>query len=215
MNKYENSVIYIIKCKNETIKDCYIGSTTNFTKRKIQHKECCNNENSSKYHYKLYQCIRDNSGWANWNMEIIVEQKCKDKKELRNIEGWFMKLHEPTLNQVVAGRTQKQYYQANKEKLNIINKQYYENNKEKMKEKMKQYNEVNKEKIQEIQKQYRESNKEELKENNKQWRTDNKEKIEKNRKIKITCECGSIINKGDLARHKKSKKCINFFSTVT
>ena len=54
---YSKSVIYKIEHidKPELV---YVGSTTNFTKRKYQHKCAYNNKN-----YMLYQMIRNNNGW--------------------------------------------------------------------------------------------------------------------------------------------------------
>jgi len=47
--------------------------------------------------------------------------------------------------------------------------------------------------------------KEEQIEYRKNWRKENKN-------IKINCECGSIIQKQELARHKKSKKHLNYIN---
>ena len=35
---YLNTIIYKIVCKDLSISDVYVGQTTNFTKRKSQHK---------------------------------------------------------------------------------------------------------------------------------------------------------------------------------
>jgi len=43
MVNYEKSTIYKIVCKDVNIKDCYVGSTTNFNRRKQEHKYNCNN----------------------------------------------------------------------------------------------------------------------------------------------------------------------------
>ena len=59
--------------------------------------------------------------------------------------------------------------------------------KEYQKEKIKAYREANKEKIKAYQKVYRENNKEKISE-------------------KITCECGSVVRRSDLAKHKKTAK---------
>ena len=40
---YSNTIINKITCNDETVSDMYIGHTTNFTKRKYQHKTLCNN----------------------------------------------------------------------------------------------------------------------------------------------------------------------------
>ena len=46
---YQNTIIYIIKCKDDNIIKEYIGSTTNFKQRKNKHNYDCNNENSKNY----------------------------------------------------------------------------------------------------------------------------------------------------------------------
>ena len=38
----------------------YVGSTTDFTRRKAGHKSVCNNANDKLYNIKLYSMIRDN-----------------------------------------------------------------------------------------------------------------------------------------------------------
>jgi len=183
-NKYNNSVIYIIKCKNETIKDCYIGSTINFKNRKSCHKSRCYNENSKLFNLKVYKFIRDNGGWNNFEIKEMITHNCNNKEELLKLEGEYIKSYKPSLNNRIAGRTKKEY-----------KKEYIENNKDKIKKYNKEYN-----------KEYREKNKDKIKEKDKQYRENNKDKI----KEKITCECGSIVNKSVFARHKKSKKHITY-----
>ena len=68
MVNYENSVIYKLCCTDPTIKEVYVGSTTNLRRSKNQHKECCTNEHSKKYEYPVNTFIRDNGGWDNWDM---------------------------------------------------------------------------------------------------------------------------------------------------
>ena len=43
-----------------------------------------------------------------------------------------------------------------------------------------------------------------------QWYQDNKDKIAQRRAEKITCVCGAIVSRRDLARHKRSKKHLNY-----
>jgi len=158
-----NIIIYKIFCKNEEIKDCYIGSTTNLKRRILDHKSHCNNEKSKKYNNYKYIFIRENGGWDNWDYSII----CKCTKEDRyKIERWYIENEKfSNLNKSIPTRTNKEYYQKNKEKYKEIFKQYREKN---------------------------------------------KDKISKKKKIKITCECGSIIIKHHKARHEKSKKHLDY-----
>ncbi len=54
----------------------------------------------------------------------------------------------------------------------------------------------------------REKYKEQIKERKKKYYENNKEKINRKNREKITCECGCIIARGNMADHKKSKKHI-------
>ena len=49
---YSKNVIYKIVCNDENVDYLYIGSTTNFTKRKNCHKSCCNNINNINHNQK-------------------------------------------------------------------------------------------------------------------------------------------------------------------
>jgi predicted GIY-YIG superfamily endonuclease len=46
---YSRTIIYVIKCKDDNITEEYIGSTTDFIKRKCCHKGACNNEKNKDY----------------------------------------------------------------------------------------------------------------------------------------------------------------------
>ena len=59
---YSKSVIYKICCRDKSITDVYIGSTTNFIKRKTLHKYNCTNEKSKGYNRYVYGFIRENCG---------------------------------------------------------------------------------------------------------------------------------------------------------
>ena len=54
---YSNTVIYKIFCKNYNITDIYVGHTTNFIKRKNQHRSVCIKNNSNT---KVYKIINEN-----------------------------------------------------------------------------------------------------------------------------------------------------------
>lgn len=75
-----------------------------------------------------------------------------------------------------ASNRNKQWREANKEKLAEYQKQYRKANKDKMAEQSKRWREANKEKVLEYNKQYRENNKDKIAETNKRWREANKDK---------------------------------------
>jgi hypothetical protein len=118
---YAKNFNYKIVCKDLSITDSYAGSSTNWSKRKNCHKSSCNNENSKKYHLKVYQFIREHGGWNNWNMILIEYYPCKTQLESAQRERYWTETLKATLNCQVPGRTQAEcqaVYQANhKEKI--------------------------------------------------------------------------------------------------
>ena len=54
-------MIYKLCCKNTDIKEIYIGSTTNFKRRKYNHKSNYLKKNK----FKVYEFINENEGWEN------------------------------------------------------------------------------------------------------------------------------------------------------
>ena len=129
MVNFENSVIYKLCCKDPTIKEVYVGSTTNFRKRKNQHKECCTNVNSKKHAYPVYNYIRENGGWENWDMVQVAEVNPKDKRELHATERQYVERLGATLNRQVPTKTRKQYYDDHKSEIIDRVKKYYQDHK--------------------------------------------------------------------------------------
>jgi hypothetical protein len=191
---------YKIVCKDENIKDCYVGKTTNFKKRVWYHKGDCNNENSKIYNYKIYQYIRENGGINNWNF-IEIEKGEYDNKDSALRERELIEKFNATLNIVIPTRTKKEWTKN-------YNKNYYEKNAEKIKE----YYDKNVEIISEKQKRYKENNKEKIKEKAKEYYDKNAEIIKEKKREKIMCECGCEIRKDYLSTHLKSKKHIDLMS---
>jgi hypothetical protein len=170
---YNNVVIYKIVCDDLNIKDVYVGHTTNFSKRKISHKSCCNNINGKKYHLNVYQCIRDNQGWDNWSMIEIEKYKCNDKYEAEKRERYYIEDMKATLNKTIPTRTDQEYRMDNKDKILEYKADYRIKNKDKILDAKAQYRINNKDKIQ----QYRIDNKDKIKEHDRQYRIANREKI--------------------------------------
>mgnify|MGYP003631494624 FL=1 len=139
--------IYKIYCKNKNIKECYVGCSNNFLRRKSQHKTSCNNPKDQNYNYLLYKFIRENGGFDNWIWEVLEEVDCEDDYELRECERkWYDKI-KPTLCRVVPNRTRKQLYYDCRE-INLLNKKkYYQENLEMCREKVRTYRKNNKEEL--------------------------------------------------------------------
>ena len=230
---YCNTIIYKLCCKDPEITDIYIGHTTNFTKRKNQHKTCCINENDKQYNRYVYQFIRDNGGWENWTMIQVESTNCKDKREAESIEQYWIEqtaaslnsikpftLHkeEPQLYKHIWYEEKKDYilekaknhYEENKEQIKAYNIQYAQENKEKISEYQKDYRESNREKLSEQKKIYREEHKDEAKIKQKEWREANKEKLKAKKSEVINCECGHQYTFGNKHRHLQSKIHIQY-----
>jgi len=215
MPDFSKTIIYkIVHKTNPEDYDVYVGHTTNIQSRKRQHKHNCNNPNSRDYNFKIYQYIRENGGWDNFEIIKIEKYPCNSRNEASQKEQeWFYKLN-AKLNFEIPNRTSKQYYEDNREKLLAHQKQYYEDNRDKILEYQKQYHQDNREKISEQQKQYRQDNCDKIKEYQTQYSENNRKKKneydKKRRKEKETCDnCGCILSKCDMSRHKRSKKCMN------
>ena len=97
---YANTVIYKICCDDTA--DFYIGSTTDFTSRKSQHKTNCNNENRTSYNLKIYKTIREYGGWQNWRMVVIEKFPCENRREAEKREEEIRMELKATLNTIRA-----------------------------------------------------------------------------------------------------------------
>ncbi len=168
---------------------CYVGSTTKTLEERLdRHERDYELYKKNKYDFvSSYHILELND----YKIELV-----ELTNNLKEREGYWIR----TLNSVnrkIEGRTQKEYREDNKEKI----KQYREDNKDHYK----QYRENNKEKI----KQYREDNRDKIIQFKKEYYQLNKDRINEIRTEKITCECGAIISKTNIAKHKKTKKHIN------
>jgi hypothetical protein len=163
---FSKNIIYTIRSG----KSIYVGSTTNYVKRKTKHKCSIYNENGHEYNYKLYKKIRENKGI--WDMQPHSKYPCNDVVEQTIEEQRICLLLKADLNSQCCGTGLNRSELGKQE----YEKQYYVKNKEKLLEHHKQYNTVNKDKISEYQKQ------------------------------KVTCDCGCILTRTNLPKHKKTKK---------
>jgi len=148
---YSKTNIYKIVCNDLTIKECYVGHTINMTERKCCHKTRCNNEKDKRYNFKIYQIIRENGGWDNWNMVLVEkfpcnnrQEACKREREIFEELDAKMNTNRPYATQEDRKKERKEYYQEHKAGLKQYIKQYHQehkaeinkNRKEKLKEKI-------------------------------------------------------------------------------
>ena len=128
---YSKTHFYKIVCKDLSIKDCYVGHTTNFKNRKNAHKRKCYDENDQvHYNFYVFQFIRDNGGFDNFDMILINTECCENSLEARKREREYIEELNATLNKIKRPvRT--------REEERIYRKDFYENRKEEILEKNK------------------------------------------------------------------------------
>lgn len=92
---YSKTIIYKIVCVDKSSDYLHIGSTTNFTKRKFDHKRNCENNSDSS----LYKIINTYGGWSNWDMSLLEKFPCNDNNDVKLREKyWFSKLQNKLSN---------------------------------------------------------------------------------------------------------------------
>ncbi len=190
MPHYNNGKIYTVRFNNSN--EIYIGSTTqSLAVRFGGHKR----NNTS-----LYKLIKSkyNDDWSVCYYELYENYSCNNKEELCKKEGEIIRQFKKDenydcINKKIEARSDKQYKEDNIDKIKEYNKQYN-----------KQYK-----------KQYMIDNADKLKAEKQQYYQKNKEKISTDRKEKISCACGSCINKGDLSQHYKSQKHKKYLASLT
>ena len=93
--------IYKITDSNNN-EEFYIGSTNNISNRKCKHKKNTCNKTSKSYWLKLYQYIRANGGWTNFNVSILEAGTCEGKEYIKQKEQEYIDKLKPSLNQIKA-----------------------------------------------------------------------------------------------------------------
>lgn len=158
---YSKTILYKIVPKDLNLNFIYVGSTTDFRRRKNGHKTDCNNEHRINYNSKIYKTIRENGGWDQFEMLEIEKYACNDGNEARTRERYWMELFNANLNSIKPIITEeeekeydKEYYGMHIEKIKEYKHKYYIENINIVKQNMKEYTNNNKEKITQYKKAY-------------------------------------------------------------
>lgn len=173
MPDYQNSKIYSIRSYQSD--DIYIGSTTEtlcrrLAKHNAQFKLYKINKARYMTSFKLLE-------YDDHYIELIMNYPCNSKEELHKKEGEIIRKSKNCVNKYIPARTDKEYYEDNKEKIKEKIKEYYEANKESITEKIKKY------------------------------REENIDKIKANSEERILCNvCDCLIRRDYISHHKKTKK---------
>jgi hypothetical protein len=157
MPNYQKGVIYGICCRDPSVPELYIGSTTHLSGRSACHAFNCNHPEGIFGTYKIYKFINEHGGWENWEVCTLEEYPCESRQELEAREGYWVAQIKPALNMKTPGLNQKddpktysrnyrmqnaeilktkrkQNYQRNPDKFRAVAKQWYRGNKDKKRE---------------------------------------------------------------------------------
>jgi len=176
-NKYANSIIYMIRHKDKTIKDFYIGSTLKFNRRRKEHAR-----DSTHAPRGVYCFIRDHGGWDNFEMIKLNDVIAKDLQDLLTIETQYIVEWGADLNERLPIRSKAH----RKEVTNAYSRlQYY---KRKNSEVYLDYQARTKDKQAEYHKARRKTP-----EYKAMW------------SAKLTCECGAVVTRNSIRSHRRTE----------
>jgi hypothetical protein len=149
-NKYKNGKIYKIVAYETN--DVYIGSTTKSLKARYSaHKSNFKCWTNTKKRYCSSAKMFGKYGLDNCKIELIENSVCNCKKELEGREAHFIDEYDDScVNSNKPCRTNAQYRNDNRDKINKKSAQYRIDNKYKIKEQKAKYRADNKDKINEL-----------------------------------------------------------------
>jgi len=184
----------------------YVGSTTDFERRKAHHKSCCLNTNLDQCNLKIYQLIRANGGWDQFDMIVIKTMVCCKQEALIEEEKYRIELN-ATLNSNYAIeskehvrkkhlQTEKKRYEQNKEQILKKRKEFYQEN----------WDQIRKQKAEEYQR-----NKEQILKQQAEYRQQNREKLTE----KFDCACGGKYTYESKSKHSKTKRHQDYLANLS
>lgn len=152
------------------------------------------NLHRSDFRHRSYGCCTSKllfeKNFDGVKIELVENYPCKNKQELQAREKWYIENNECVNSHLKKTELEK------RELRKQVQAKYVENNREKIREYKSKYRQENKEKI-------------------KEYFVKNRDVLKAKRQEKITCDCGSIVCRGHLPKHKKSKKHIEYISNLT
>ena len=99
---YAKSVIYKIVCKDLTIKDIFVDSTSNLSAKITTHKHWARNPDHQLVSDRLmYSTVAAAGGFNNWECILIEAYPCSNPHELRARVRYWIEHLEANLNRVV------------------------------------------------------------------------------------------------------------------
>ena len=179
MPDYSKAKIYMIYSTDSPVLLPYYGSTIQSLNRRLS---------DHKNHFKLWKQGKKTGcssfmlleqGFDKVAIILVEDFPCNSKQELEIREAHYIK-NNPCINmQIPQGIVAK-------------SRQDYD----------KQYRQANRDKIAEQNKQYRQANQDKIAE----YYQANRDKILEYRRERVVCECGAVVSRDSLTRHRRTKK---------
>lgn len=198
---YQRGKIYCIR--SHQCEEVYVGSTCQeLSVRMGGHRRKFKryNEGKKRCYLTSFELIK----YPDCYIELIEYYPCNTRAELNVREGKYIRELD-CVNKVVAGRTDVEYRQDNKDTIAVRNEQYYQDNKDAIAAQRKQYYQDNKTAIVVRKKQYYQDNKDAIAVRKKHQYENNKDRILNKYKERVQCMCGREVSRINMARHRKSK----------
>ena len=191
MNRYENGKIYFITDLNYT--KFYYGSTCeSLTKRFGRHKDnyrrCVENDKTYRMSNTSSFNLFHEFGVNNCKIELVCRYPCNTKEELLAKEGQYIR-ENTCVNKNIAGRTQQDYINEHRDRINERNRNYHQNNKDK---------------VSQIQHKKYMKNSEYYKQKARKNHEDQKDQIHERKNTVIVCGCGRPTTNSNIRRHEKT-----------
>jgi hypothetical protein len=130
---YSKCKFYQLVCKDVTIKECYVGCTTDVKSRRSNHKSSCTNKKGKNYNLFVYKFIREHGSWTNWQLIVHETAAMKNKADADLRERHWLVHYNATLNSNVPGQTQAEHYVAHVKEIKAACASYYAANADKVK----------------------------------------------------------------------------------
>ena len=184
MPDYQKGKIY--KVWENSYTKCYIGSTCeNLSQRMSSHRSGYKRWNETGREIYKNSVYELFDEYGVENCKIeLLEIYPCQCKEELRAREGVHQKQNDCINKHLAGRTKKGYYEDNRERMFDICKKYKEDNKD-----------------------YYITYK-------KNWYVNNKDKINEDRKTEVVCECGCVLQKSTISRHKKTSKHQNYINQM-
>ena len=198
MPNYKNGKIYKIVCDETGL--TYIGSTTQTLKKRLQQHEYGYNLYKSKPNISITTSFKVLEGSA-YRIELLEDVPFTTKSELYEREGYFVRSVK-CVNKHIPNRSYRQYCEDYRDKITEIKRRYKQKHGDKIRERDRRRRETDKDAIREKKKQEYIQNATHIKERSRRNYHKKKEYL----KEKITCDCGCVVSREGMTKHKKTKK---------